>query len=65
MGLLIISLLFFSMETFAGNASRETLLFGRGTADVVAANNQGFGFLLIICGSIKDNGSMRKVLSGD
>ena len=65
LGLLIIFLLIFSVETIAGNASNETLLLIRGTADVVAACNFGIGSLLIICSSIKDKGSLRKVLSGE
>ena len=39
LGLLIIFLLIFSVETIAGKASTETLLLVRGTADVVAASN--------------------------
>tara|TARA_B000000532_G_C18667437_1_gene319529 strand:- start:205 stop:600 length:396 start_codon:yes stop_codon:yes gene_type:complete len=65
LALLIIYLLIFSVETIAGNASYETLLLIRGTADVVAASNLGIGCLLIICSSIKDNDSLRKVLSGE
>ena len=65
LGLLIIFLLIFSVETIAGNASSETLLLVRGTADVVAASNLGIGFLLIICSSIKDRKSLKKVLSGE
>ena len=65
LGLLIIYLLIFSVETIAGNASTETLLLIRGTADVVAASNLGIGFLLIICSSIKDKKSLKKVLSGE
>ena len=65
LGLLIIFLLIFSVETIAGNASSETLLLVRGTADVVAASNLGIGFLLIICSSIKDKKSLNKVLSGE
>ena len=65
LALLIIYLLIFSVETIAGNASYETLLLIRGTADVVAASNLGIGCLLIICSSIKDNNSLRKVLSGE
>ena len=64
LGLLIISLLIFSIGTIAGDASSETLLLVRGTADVVAACNLGIGCLLIICSSIKDKASLRKVLSG-
>ena len=63
LGVLIISSLIFSVETIAGNSSREKLLLFRGTADVVAASNLGIGFLLIICSSIKDKVSLRKVLS--
>ena len=65
LGLLIIFLLIFSVETIAGNASSETLLLVRGTADVVAASNLGIGFLLIICSYIKDKKSLKKVLSGE
>ena len=65
LGALIIFLLIFSVETIAGNASRETLLLVRGTADVVAASNIGIGFLLIICSSIKDKKSLKKVLLGE
>ena len=65
LGLLIIFLLIFSVETIAVNASSDTLLFVRGTADVVAASNLGIGFLLIICSSIKDKKSLKKVLSGE
>ena len=65
LGSLIIFLLIFSVETIAGNSSSETLLLIRGTADVVAATNLGIGFLLIICSSIKDKKSLKKVLSGE
>ena len=65
LGLLIIFLLIFSVETIAGNASSKTLLLLRGTADVVAASNLGIGFLLIICSSIKDKKSLKKVLLGE
>ena len=65
LGLLIIFLLIFSVETIAGKASSETLLLVRGTADVVAASNLGIGFLLIICSSIKNKKSLKKVLSGE
>tara|TARA_B100001029_G_scaffold151752_1_gene134438 strand:+ start:116 stop:508 length:393 start_codon:yes stop_codon:yes gene_type:complete len=65
LGLLIIVLLIFSVETIAGNASSETLLLVRGTADVVAASNLGIGFLLIICSFIKDKKSLKRVLSGE
>ncbi len=65
LGLLIIFLLIFSVETIAGNASSEILLLVRGTADVVAASNIGIGLLLIICSSIKDKKSLIKVLLGE
>jgi len=65
LGLLIIFILIFSVETIAGNASNETLLLVRGTADVVAASNLGIGCLLIICSSIKDKASLGKVISGE
>ena len=65
LGLLIIFLLIFSVETIAGNASSETLLLVRGTANVVAASNLGIGFLLIICSSIKNKKSLKKVLTGE
>ena len=61
LGLLILILLIFSVATIAGNAPRETLLLVRGTADVVAASNLGIGCLLIICSSIRDKASLRKV----
>ena len=62
LGLLIIFLLAFSVETIVGNASTETLLLVRGTADVVAASNLGIGFLLIICSSIKDKKSLKSFI---
>ena len=62
---LIIFLLIFSEETIVGNASRKILLLLRGIANVVEASNLGIGFLLIICSSIKDKVSLRKVLSGE
>ena len=65
LGFLIIFMLIFSVETIAGDVPNETLLLVRGTADVVAASNLGIGFLLIVCSSIKDKYSLRKVLSGE
>ncbi len=65
LGFFIIAILIFSVEKITGNVSSETLLFVRGTADVVAASNLGIGCLLIICSSIKDKASLRKVLSGE
>ncbi len=63
--LLIISLLIFSVKTISGDVSTEKLLLVRFIADVVAASNLGIGCLLIICSSIKDKASLRKVLSGE
>ena len=65
LGLFIIFLLIFSLETITGNASNQTLLLVRGTTEVAAAGNLGIGGLLIICSSIKDKSSLRKVLSGE
>ena len=65
LGLLIIILLIFYVETIAGNASSKTLLIVRGTAGVLAASNLGIGFFLIICSSIKDKKSLKKILSGE
>ena len=55
LGVLLINLLIFSIDTIAPSASAETLLFIRGSADVVAATNIGIGFLLIISSSIGEN----------
>ena len=65
LGILIIYLLIFSVKIIAGDASSDKLLLVRGTADVVAASNLGIGGLLIICSSIKDKASLRKVLLGE
>ena len=65
LGVLLINLLIFSIDTIAPSVSAETLLFIRGTADVVAATNIGIGFLLIISSSIRDHESAKKVLLGE
>tara|TARA_B100000674_G_scaffold464760_1_gene447062 strand:+ start:1026 stop:1163 length:138 start_codon:yes stop_codon:yes gene_type:complete len=39
MGLILINMLIFFVDTIAPSASEETLLFIRGSADVVAASN--------------------------
>ena len=65
LGLLLINLLIFSIDTIAPSVSAETLLYIRGTADVVAATNIGIGFLLIISSSIRDHESAKKVLLGE
>ena len=43
LGVLLINLLIFSIDTIAPSVSAETLLFVRGFADVVAATNIGIG----------------------
>ena len=65
LGVLLINLLIFSIDTIAPSVSAETLLFIRGTADVIAATNIGVGFLLIISSSIRDHESTKKVLLGE
>ena len=65
LGVLLISMLVFSVETIAPSVSAETLMYVRGLADVVAACNLGIGFLLIISSSIRDFHSARKVLFGE
>ena len=65
LGVLLINLLIFSIDTIAPSVPAETLLFIRGTADVVAATNIGIGFLLIISSSIRDHESAKKVLLGE
>ena len=55
LGVLLINMLIFSVDTIAPSVSAETLLFIRGSADVVAATNIGIGFLLIISSSIGEN----------
>jgi len=65
LGVLLINMLIFSVETIAPSVSAETLLFIRGSADVVAAANIGIAFLLIISSSIRDHESAKKVLLGE
>ena len=65
LGVFLISMLVFSVETIAPSVSAETLLYVRGFADVVATCNLGIGFLLIISSSIRDFHSARKVLLGE
>ena len=65
LGLLIILLLIFSLETIAGKSSSEPLLLVRGTADVVAAMSFGIVLFIIICCSIKAKAYLRKVFSGE
>ena len=65
MGVVLINILIFSVDTIAPSVSAETLLFIRGSADVVAATNIGIAFLLIISSSIRDHESAKKVLLGE
>ena len=65
LGVILIPMLIFSVDTIAPSLSAETMLFVRGFADVVAASNIGIGFLLIIASSIRDHESARKVLFGE
>ncbi len=65
LGVILIPLLIFSVDSIAPSISAETKLFVRGFADVVAASNIGIGFLLIIASSIRDHESARKVLLGE
>ena len=65
LGVLLINMLIFSVDTIAPSVSTETLLFIRGSADVVAATNIGIAFLLIISSSIRDHEAAKKVLLGE
>ena len=65
LGVILIPLLIFSVDTIVPSVSGETMLFVRGFVDVVAASNIGIGFLLIIASSIRDHESARKVLFGE
>ena len=65
LGVLLINMLIFSVDTIAPSVSTETLLFIRGSADVVAATNIGIAFLLLISSSIRDHESAKKVLLGE
>ena len=65
LGVLLINMLIFSVDTIAPSVSGETLLFVRGFADVVAATNIGIAFLLIISSSIRDHEAAKKVLLGE
>ena len=62
LGVILIPLLIFSVDSIAPSISAVTKLFVRGFADVVAASNIGIGFLLIVAISIRDHESARKVL---
>ena len=65
LGVILIPLLIFSVDTIVPSVSDETMLFVRGFVDVVAASNIGIGFLLIVASSIRDHESTRKVLFGE
>ena len=65
LGVILIPLLIFSVDTIAPSVSAETILFMRGFSDVVAASNIGIGFLLIVASSIRYHESARKVLLGE
>ena len=65
LGVLLINMLIFSVDTIAPSVSSETLLFIRGSADVVAATNIGIAFLLIISSSIRDHESAKRVIVTD
>ena len=63
------SIYYFPTNFFCGNNCWQCFKWNvashKRSADVVAASNLGIGFLLIICSSIKDKVSLRKVLSGE
>ena len=65
LGVILIQLLIFSVDTILPTVSDETMLFVRGFVDVIAASNIGIGFLLIVSSSIREHQSARKVLSGE
>ena len=65
LGVILMPMLIFSLDTIVPSVSAETMLFLRGFVDVVAASNIGIGFLLIVASSIRDHESARKVLLGE
>ena len=65
LGVILIPMLIFSVDTIAPFVSAETKLFVRGFADVAAASNIGIGFLLIVASSIRNHESARKILLGE
>ena len=65
LGIILIPLLIFSVDTIVPSVSDETMLFVRGFVDVVAASNIGIGFLLIVASFIREHESARKVLLGE
>ncbi len=65
LGVILIPMLIFSVDTIAPSVSAETKLFVRGFTNVIAASNIGIGFLLIVTSSIREHDSARKVLLGE
>jgi len=65
LGLILIPMLIFSVDTISPSLSAETILFFRGFVNVIAASNIGIGFLLIVASSIREHESARKVLLGE
>ena len=65
LGVTLIPLLIFSVDTIVPLVSDKTILFVRGFVDVVAASNIGIGFLLILASAIREHESARKVLLGE
>ena len=65
LGVILIPMLIFSVDTIAPSVSDETMLYVRGFVDVVAASNIGIGFLLIVASFIREHESARKVLLGE
>ena len=65
LGVILIPILIFSVDTILPSVSDETILFVRGFVDVVAASNIGIGFLLIVVSFIREHESARKVLLGE
>ena len=65
LGIILIPLLIFAVDTIVPSFSDETMLFVRGFVDVVAASNIGIGFLLIVASFIREHESARKVLLGE
>ena len=65
LGVILIPLLIFSVDTIVPSVSDETMFFVRGFVDVVAASNIGIGFLLIVASFIREHESARKVLLGE
>ena len=61
LGVILLPMLIFTVDTIAPSVSAETILLVRDFADVVAASNIGIGFLLIVSSSIRDHESARKV----